>query len=103
VHVYLGRDTRTGKQRYLTRTVHGTKREAESVCASLVAEAARGEHGETSPGTLSELIVRWLEHIEPNVSPSTMSAYGVYLRRWILPGLGPKRIDRLRPVDIDRY
>ncbi len=37
------------------------------------------------------------------MSPATVSAYGVYLRRWILPELGSKRIDRLRPADIDRY
>ncbi len=27
VHAYLGADARTGKQRYLTRTVRGTKRD----------------------------------------------------------------------------
>src|SRR5205814_5700814 len=35
VHVYVGRDEVTGKQRHLTRTVHGTKREAEKVLATV--------------------------------------------------------------------
>jgi len=35
VHVYLGLDSQTGKQRYLTRTVHGTKRDAERVSTDL--------------------------------------------------------------------
>jgi integrase len=103
VHVYLGVDARTGKQRYLTRTVHGTKRDAEAVCAQLVAEASRGEHGETAAGTLADLVDRWFEHITPNVSPSTLAGYRIYLDKHILPALGAKRIDRLRPADIDRF
>ncbi len=101
--MYLGVDSRTGKQRYLTRTVHGTKREAEAVCAELVAAASRGEHGDTTAGTLEDLVDRWLEHVTPNISPSTRAGYDVYLRKHILPALGTKRIDRLRPADIDRF
>ena len=103
VHVYLGLDARSGKQRYLTRTLRGTKREAEALCAQLVAEASRGDHGDTAAGTLADLVERWLEHITPNVSPSTLAGYDVYLRKHILPALGAKRIDRLRPADIDRF
>lgn len=103
VHVYLGRDAETGKQRYFTRTVRGTKRDAETACAKLVAEAARGEHGETAAGTVRELLDRWVAHIEPNVSPSTLAAYRIYLDKWILPALGSKKLDRLRPDDLDRF
>lgn len=103
IHVYLGRDSATGKHRYLTRTVRGTKREAENVCAQLVAEAARGDHGETAAGSLGELLTQWLEHIEPNVSPSTLAAYKVYVEKWIKPKLGHVKLDRLRPADIDRF
>jgi len=103
VHVYLGVDARTGKQRYLTRTVRGTKREAEAVCAQLVAEASRGDHGDTAAGTLADLVGRWMERIEANVSPSTLAGYRIYLDKHMLPAFGPKRIDRLRPADIDRF
>ncbi len=75
VHVYLGLDSQTGKQRYLTRTVHGTKRDAERVCTELVTEADRGGFGDTSAVTFAELVERWLEHLKPNVSPATLAAY----------------------------
>lgn len=52
MHVYVGRDEVTGKQRYLTRTVHGTKREAEKVFATLVVDASK----ESSPPRRRE---RW--------------------------------------------
>ena len=83
VHVYLGRDEKTGKDRYLTRTVRGTKREAENVCAALVAQASQGQFSK-SAGTMGELLELWMDHIEPNVSPATLAAYRIYLDRWIL-------------------
>jgi integrase len=103
VHVYLGADARTGKQRYLTRTVRGTKRDAEKVRAALVAQAVQGKFGETAAGTVADVTERWLEHLEPDISPATASAYRVYLRNWIVPRLGEQKIDRLRPADFDRF
>jgi integrase len=103
VHVYLGADARTGKQRYLTRTVRGTKRNAERVRADLVAQAVHGKFGETAAGTVADVAERWLEHLEPDISPATASAYRVYLRNWIVPRLGEQKIDRLRPADLDRF
>jgi integrase len=103
VHVYLGADARTGKQRYLTRTVRGTKREAEKVRVELVAQAGQGKFGETAAGTVAGVTERWLEHIEPDISPATASAYRVYLRNWIVPRLGERKVDRVRPADLDRF
>jgi len=103
VHVYLGVDAATGKQRYLTRTVHGTKRDAERMCAELVVEAQRGSFGDTTAGTVGELLDRWVAHIEPNVSPSTLASYAVYLRNWIRPALEAKKLERIRPLDIDAF
>ncbi len=103
VHVYLGLDSQTGKQRYLTRTVHGTKRDAERVCTELVTEADRGGFGDTSAVTFAELVERWLEHLKPNVSPATLAAYKNYMRKWILPALGTRKLDRIRPVDLDLF
>jgi integrase len=101
--VYLGRDSQTGKQRYVTRTVHGTKREAQALCTELSAQASRGKFGDTAAGTLGELLERWIEHIEPDVAPSTIAAYRIYQRRWISPRLGGKKLDRLTTADIDHF
>jgi integrase len=100
--VYLGRDEDTGKHRYLTRTVRGTKREAETVCAALVAQASQGQFSK-SAGTMGELLEQWMDHIEPNVSPATLAAYRIYLDRWILPKFATFRVDRLRPAELDRF
>lgn len=41
MRVYLGRDPDTAKRRYATRTVRGTKREAQSALVTMVSEAER--------------------------------------------------------------
>jgi integrase len=43
-----GRDTLTGKRRQISRTVYGTKREAQKVLNEMAAEADRGEFTGTS-------------------------------------------------------
>lgn len=102
VHVYLGVDPATAKQRYLTRTVRGTKREAEIVCAQMVAEVAHGDHAVAPSGTVGELLERWMAHAGPDMSPATVTAYRIYLRKWIVPALGSTRLDRLKPAAIDQ-
>ena len=74
VHVYLGPDARTGKQRYLTRTARGTKRDVEKVRAGLVAQAVR-EVRRSGGRDLADVAERWLEHLAPDISPATASAY----------------------------
>lgn len=101
VHVYLGFDERTGRQRYLTRTVRGTKREAETMCARLVTEAATGHHGQTAAGTMKDLLDRWMVHLAQDASPATIAAYRHYLKNHILPALGTTKVDRVRPADLD--
>ena len=50
--------------------------------------------------TFAELVERWLEHLKPNVTRDLV-AYKNYMRKWILPALGIRKLDRIRPVDLD--
>jgi integrase len=61
--VYLGRGD-DGTKRYVTRTIRGTKREAEEALAELVVEAGAGIHDVTD-GTLAALGTKWLEVSRP--------------------------------------
>src|SRR4030081_3219627 len=44
----------------------------------------------------------WLETIRPNVRPKTYAAYSHYIRRHIIPVLGPIGLDKLSPQDVER-
>ena len=103
VAVFVGNDEVTGRARYVTRTVIGTKREAERVCAELVTEVAHGKHMTQSSGTVGELLDRWMEHREQDLSPTTVASYHQYIENWLRPALGNKKLAKLQPMDIDRF
>jgi integrase len=75
LRVSLGRDQITGKSRYRTAGVRGTKREAERALAALVTDVANGKRA-PSAETVGTLLDQWLEHLEhQGRSPTTMNGY----------------------------
>lgn len=54
IRAYVGRDS-TGKKRYVSRTVHGTRRDAEKELSRLLVEVDEGRHvaSPTPPGSSS--------------------------------------------------
>jgi len=101
--VYVGRDSRTGRKRYVQRTVHGTKREAERALARLVTEVDEGRHSASAAGTFGDLLDRWLETKAQSVDPATISNYRWVAEKYIKPGLGQARLANLKAVDIDSF
>ena len=101
--VYVGRDARTGRKRYVQRTVHGTKREAERALARLVTEVDEGRHSASAAGTFGNLLDRWLETKAQSVDPATISNYRWVTEKYIRPGLGQARLASLKAVDIDSF
>ena len=57
LRVYLGQDAITGKKRYASHTVRGSRREAERVLAKMVGDADRGGFARTG-ATTGELLER---------------------------------------------
>jgi len=56
--VHAGRDPVTGKKRYVSRTVKGTKREAQRALAALVTQTGHGVPADTAT-TVSQLLDAW--------------------------------------------
>ncbi|MEZ5244588.1 MAG: tyrosine-type recombinase/integrase [Acidimicrobiales bacterium] len=100
-----GRDT-TGKRRRLTRTVLGTKSQANDALAALKVNLAEGRTRPTPAGgslTVDDLIdwyiefareVRGLEH-------STVFGYNDAYKKWLADEIGSHNADRLSPADLD--
>jgi integrase len=101
VRAESGRDPVTGRRRQISRTVRGSKRDAEKVLNALVADTDRGENL-GADATFEALTDRWLEQAGPDLSPTTLRRYRDLLRLHILPGLGPVPIHKIRTVDLDR-
>ena len=57
-----GRDPVKGRYRYVSRTVQGTRKEAEAALAALVTQVNAGAGGHTGTNaTVAELVEQWLD------------------------------------------
>ncbi len=75
VRVSRGRDPITGVVQSTSKTVRGTKRDAQKVLTAL-AHAVNEEEVGVVPGSVGSLIEDWLAHIErEGRSPTTMEGY----------------------------
>lgn len=102
VRAYVGKDPATGKKQYATKTVRGTKKEAEVALGRLVAEIDEGRHA-VSGGTVGELCEKWFAQAEPDLSPSVAPQYRTLLDNRILPRWGDTPLRRLRTADLDLW
>ena len=100
LRVYEGQDPITGRERYRTKAFKGTKRQAQSALAALVAEV---EAGVISPKaiTVADLLEAWLNHIEHlGRSPTTLYGY----RRLVLQmpeGFASQPLAKVTPKLVD--
>jgi integrase len=55
----------------------------------------------TTTPTLADYLTYWLrEVVEPNLAPKTTEKYALLARLYLVPGLGVKRLDRLKVRDV---
>jgi integrase len=54
--------------------------------------------------TVAQYLTTWLaEIVKPSLEPTTYTYYETMARRYILPALGTKRLDKLRPQDVQAW
>jgi integrase len=100
VRIYLGLDAQ-GKRRYLNKTIKGKKKDAQAYINKTLTEINTGSFVEPSRLTVNEYLDRWLEGVaRPRVSRRTVDGYTALLERYIRKTLGQKRLDTLKPLDI---
>jgi integrase len=98
----LGRDPVTGRRRFGTATVRGTRREAEQELVRLLRTIDTGEHVDPSRVTLREWLELWVSSTRAEVSPKTHERYTEIVRCYLIPALGGIRLQRLTASDIQR-
>ncbi len=101
VKVYIGVDAVTGRKRYIQRTVHGSKNDADLALARLLVEIGDGGIEDGPDCTVTQLVNRWLAHVEADLSPATLDDYRRVARIHIDPTIGARQISRVRPSDLD--
>lgn len=102
VRIFAGKDA-SGKRKYINKTIHGTKKDAQTFLNAKLREQDLGINIEASTLTLNELLDRWLESaVRPRVSPRTADGYASSLDRYIRKPLGQKRLESLQAMDIQK-
>lgn len=94
----LGRDPKTGKRltRYLT--VRGKRQDAERELTKALNSVHEGTHVDPSKITVAEYLRSWLAVAD--VSPKTLERYKELAEQQIIPHVGGKLIQKLRPIDV---
>lgn len=100
LRVYLGTDPETGRQRWATRTVHGSQRFARSQLQELVEEAG---YARLRAGTLADLLDRWFEAASPGWALTTVSHTRSVIDCYLKPNLGHLPVAKLTTEDIDDF
>ena len=93
-----------GKQIRYTKTVHGTKREAEIELAKFVSEIQNGLVIEGKALKFSEFTEIWKrDYASKELAPITIKRYYRMLDTRILPYFGRMYINKIKPTDIMRF
>ena len=107
LQAFAGTEPISGKRRNVTKTFHGTKRQATQALADLQREAnslkAQVQHGRPSRLTLGGLLDRWLDFLAPESAPTTIAEYQRKIEHDIKPELGPVPLSKLTVYDLDRF
>ncbi|MGB3412608.1 MAG: site-specific integrase [Microthrixaceae bacterium] len=100
VRAEAGRDPVSGRRRQVSRTVRGTKREAQKKLNALVADLDQGNQV-GSDATFADVAERWLNLSGADLSPTTLRRYSQLLRSHILPAIGTQSAHKVRTSDLD--
>ena len=104
IQLYLGRDEATGRKRYLQKACPGTRKDAERELARLINELEGGNYVEPTRLTLGDYLRQWLaEYAAPRTRQRTAVGYREIAERYVIPELGPLRLDRLSAAHIEHY
>ena len=90
--------TRAGTRRRIRR-IAKSKREAQQALAQLRRDITDGIDQSTTT-TVKTWADRWLDIAAARVRPKTFNTHASTLRRWIVPAIGRKRLNKITPADV---
>lgn len=94
-------DPKTGKKKRKWHSFTGTKRQAQSECARLIAEITSGGYVEPTKQTVTEFLAEWLKFIKPTVTPKTHERYTEICEKNLGPLIGDVALAKLKTDRID--
>ncbi|MAE80038.1 MAG: hypothetical protein CL695_00465 [Chloroflexi bacterium] len=103
LQVSAGFDSTTGKRQRITRTVRGSKKEAQTELTRLLSEIDRGTAPVVGTQTVSEYLDSWLNNVVSNRNrPRTLDSYRIIVERHLNPQIGSIRLHDLAAVHVQQ-
>lgn len=105
VAVSFGKDPVTGKYRRISKTVHGTKRDAAKVRNQIRREQESGISAKAMKTITGDFLAEWIENRRASgeLAHATITNYERYVRTWISPYLGAVPLHELKPYTIESW
>ncbi len=100
LRVYRGIDVDTGRQRWATRTVHGSRRHAQAELAALVEQTG---YARIRAGSVRELPDGWFAAVSSQWAAPTVRQTRLVINCHLLPHLGHLPVTKLTTADIDDF
>lgn len=102
VRIFQGRDE-NGKRRYVNKTIHGTKKNAEKYLTAKLRDKDLGVNIEPASESLDKYLEKWLESVvRSRVREATYDDYKYLLDRYVSPTLGAIKLCDIRSIDIQK-
>ena len=102
LRVVAAYDPRTGNPKQVSRTVKGSKREAQKALAKFVTEVESGNVPVSASMTLADFLDRWLDHVAASAcSPTTVQGYRYKIKN-IVAKLGEVKLTKLTAEQLDK-
>jgi integrase len=89
-----------GQPRQASRTVHGTRRQAQSELAKFLAEAEKDEAPLVGNMSVAAYLDHWMEHVRAHRQPDTTRNYALRCKRFKRE-FGSVRLDKLKSHHLD--
>lgn len=102
MRAFVGVDPGSAKRLYVSRSVRGTRRDAEVGLTKLLKQLDDGAITARS-GSVGELVETWYSHRAPSLSSPVAHNYRRLIDRFILPRWGATSLRRIRVADIDAW
>lgn len=104
VRVFMGRDEQTGKRRYHNKTIHGTRKDAQTYLNGVLRDQDLGSFVAPTKLQLQTFLDRWLEEIaKPKLRESTYNSYSDIIRLHVRGQLGCRLLSELTPFFLQTY
>ena len=101
LRAYVGRDPVTGNPKQVSKTFHGSAREADEALRDLIEQQVPGR-SDGAGATVGQLLDAWLSECERmDLSPTTLRVYRTQIEHTVRPALGSIKVQRLGAKDLD--